>query len=329
MKVRRIAVVVLAVLLCTVVWAQQGRHGQMMGRQGQMGMRGGQMMGRGGGWMMGPGGRMMMGPHMMGRMSNVTTRDIPGGTVQMAYRPTPAMTGQIQFMVFVQDATGRRDYDATFSAYLYPPDNVDGGRGVQIVSMGAGHAMGYVDVEVPGAYELAVRVMRPDREDARVYFPLEVEEAAEGRQYAPGPGGRMMPRYGGGMGSGMMGQRGGMRGGQWMMGPMSQMIDRHIQGGELLMAYRPSPLTPGQAMFSLFANDGAGQPDPAASITGFIYPEGDPGAGRSLQMAPMGGGHSMGTVTIPSAGNYELAVRVVRPNMQDAVVYFSLQVQQQ
>ena len=323
MKATKIAVVVVAALMCTFAWAQYGRHGQMMGRQGQMG-QGGHMMGQGGGMMMGPGGRWMMGPRMMGRMGQTETRDIPGGAVHMAYRPSSPMTGQMHFMLWVDDENGRRDYDADVSAYLYPQDNVNNGRGVQIVSMGAGHAMGYVDVEDAGSYELAVRVMRPNREDARVYFPLQVQQRT-GDQYMAGPGGRMMPQHGGPMGM----QRGGMRGGQWMMGPMSQMMDRNIPGGQVMMAYRPSPLTPGQAMFSIFVNDESGMREMSATVTGYVYPEGNPSEGRSLQMAPMGGGHSMGTVMIPYAGAYELAVRVKRTDMEDAVVYFPLQVQGQ
>ncbi|MGC9318450.1 MAG: hypothetical protein ACP5KN_10530 [Armatimonadota bacterium] len=279
--------------------------------------------------MMGPHGRMMMGPHMMGPMSESQSREIPGGTVWMAYRPTPPTAGQVHFMVFVDDETGHRDFDATVSAYLCPQESVDAGRGVQVIPMGGGHAMGYVDVEEPGEYELAVRVQRPDREDATVYFPMQIQQAPEGQQYGMGPGGRMGPRYGQQMGPGMMGPRGGMRGGQWMMGPMSQMMERSIPQGEVAMAYRPAPLTPGQAMFSFFVSDLSGRRDPSATLTAFLYPQGNPEAGRSLQMAAMGGGHAMGTTTVPSAGSYELAVRVKRPNVDDALAYFPLQVHEQ
>ncbi len=270
--------------------------------------------------MMGPRGGQMMGP-----MSETYSRNIPGGTVWMAYRPTPPVTGQMRFIVFVNDETGRRDVDATISAYLYPRDAVDAGRGVQVVSMVAGHAMGFVDVEQPGDYELAVRVRRPDHEDVRVYFPLQIEEAPEGRQYGHGPGGRMGPQHRGEMGPGMMGPR-GMRGERWMTGPMSEMMERNIPRGELMMAYRPSPLTPGEARFSFFVNDASGLRDSSATISAFLYPRGNPDAGRSLQIASMSGGHAIGTTIIPSAGSYELGVRVMRLDMEDAVVYFPLQV---
>lgn len=183
--------------------------------------------------------------------------------------------------------------------------------------------------EEPADYELAVRVQRPDQKDARLCFPLQIQQAPEGQQYGMGPGGRMGPRYRGGMGPGMMGPRGGMRGGQWMRGPMSQMMERGIPQGEVMVAYRPSPLTLGQAMFSFFVSDLSGLRDPTATLTAFLYPEGDPDAGRSLQIAPMGGGHAMGTTTVPSAGSYELAVGVKRPNVHDALAYFPLQVHEQ
>lgn len=111
--------------------------------------------------------------------------------------------------------------------------------------------------------------------------------------------------------------------------PMCSEADRarrSIARGSVEMWHRPCLLAVGPARFYVRVFDADMQPDPRAQVSVYLYPEGDPDNGRGLQMQSLGAGEYYGLVNIPASGQWELAVRVMRPGMDDARVYYELPV---
>ena len=112
--------------------------------------------------------RMMMG-------ALVDERGISGGKVSIWHRPAMLTPGMVRFQVQVDELDGRGDADAKVNAYLYPKGNPNAGMGVTMRPVGGGHFYGMAEMPGAGSWELALRVMRPDMEDVRVYYDLPVE----------------------------------------------------------------------------------------------------------------------------------------------------------
>jgi hypothetical protein len=165
------------------------------------------------------------------------------------------------------------------------------------------------------------------------------------RMMHQGMGGQgMMQGQRGGMGQGRGGQgmmqgqrpRGGMQAGQGRhMGGMGQgrggqhapiAATRSLDGGEVTLGYLPTPLTTGQVDFRIHVKDIEGDYDEDATVSAFLYPSGNVAAGRTMRLQSHRDGRFLGMATILSAGPWELAVRVSRPGMADAKVYFPLDV---
>ena len=148
---------------------------------------------------------------------------------------------------------------------------------------------------------------------------------------------RMMHQGMGGQGM-MQGQRprGGMQAGEGRhMGGMGQgrggqhapiAATRSLDGGEVTLGYLPTPLTTGQVDFRIHVKDIEGDYDEDANASAFLYPSGNVAAGRTMRLQSHRDGRFMGMATILSAGPWELAVRISRPGMADAKVYFPLDV---
>ena len=123
---------------------------------------------------------------------------------------------------------------------------------------------------------------------------------------------------------------GGMRGmmighkGQ-MGGPFSEAQVRAIADGEVTIAHRPAQLTVGPVGFRVSVFKLSGQADSTATVTGFLYPQGAVGKGKTVQFSKMPM-HFVGSTTIAASGAYELAIRVKRPDYGDVVMYFPLSV---
>ncbi len=101
---------------------------------------------------------------------------------------------------------------------------------------------------------------------------------------------------------------------------------RAIEGGSVEVWHRPRALSAGAARFHVQVLDADGAPDAEATVSLYLYPNDDPGRGASLAVQPLGAGQYYGVVEISGAGEWELAVRVIRPGMEDARVYYDLPV---
>ena len=133
---------------------------QMMGGPGAGGMRG-----------------MMTGHkgQMGGPFSEAQVRAIADGEVTVAHRPVQLTVGPVGFRVLVFNLPGQADSTATLTGFLYPQGATDKGKTVQFSNMPM-HFVGSTTIAASGAYELAIRVKRPDHGDVVVYLPLSVGE---------------------------------------------------------------------------------------------------------------------------------------------------------
>ncbi|MFP3902730.1 MAG: hypothetical protein ACLFWB_00680 [Armatimonadota bacterium] len=141
----------------------------------------------------------------------------------------------------------------------------------------------------------------------------------EGMMQRPRQQRGMRPRQGrdeGGMGQG--------RGGQHA--PVAQR--RSIDGGEVTFGHLPPDLSTGQIDLRIHVLDINGNYDTDAEVSAFLYPKDNLNAGRRVALQTHRDGRFMAMTTIHTPGTWELAVRVARPAMEDAKVYFPLQVTQ-
>ncbi|MFO7948513.1 MAG: hypothetical protein R6V19_17050 [Armatimonadota bacterium] len=152
---------------------------------------------------------------------------------------------------------------------------------------------------------------------------------------------RMMGEQGGMRGEGMMKgprQDRGMRAGQGRQeGGMGQgrggehapvAARRSLDNGEVTLGYLPVDLTTGSVDLRIHVLDLDGSYDTDAEATAYLYPKNDVKAGRNVDLQSNRDGRFWGMTTIANPGTWELAVRVSRPGMDDARVYFPLQVTQ-
>jgi hypothetical protein len=110
-----------------------------------------------------------------------------------------------------------------------------------------------------------------------------------------------------------------------MMGTMQD--ERGIQDGTVTMWHRPAELSPGMVRLQVQVDDLSDAGDADAKVNAYLYPRNDVDAGMGVQMHPTGGGHFYGLVDVPSEGMWELALRVIRPGMEDVKVYYDLAVE--
>lgn len=110
------------------------------------------------------------------------------------------------------------------------------------------------------------------------------------------------------------------------MGAGMERLRRSIPAGSVEMWHHPKALTAGPARIHLQVFDGSRMPDADAQLSAFLYPEGDTGAGMGLTLMPLGAAQFYALTEIPAAGSWELAVRVMRPGMEDALVYYNMSV---
>lgn len=136
-----------------------------------------------------------------------------------------------------------------------------------------------------------------------------IREGEEPRQWMPGQG-----RHMGGMGQG--------RGGQHA--PIAQR--RSIDDGEVTLGYFPTDLTTGPVDLRVHVLNIDGEYDEDATVSAFLYPEGRAEIGKTLDLQSHRDGRFLGMTTIPTAGAWELGVRVSRAGEEDAKVYFQLEV---
>ncbi|MGI5816843.1 MAG: hypothetical protein ACOX9R_01965 [Armatimonadota bacterium] len=103
--------------------------------------------------------------------------------------------------------------------------------------------------------------------------------------------------------------------------------ERAIEAGSVAMWHRPAVLTAGTARFQVQVRDAARQGDARATVSGYLYPQGNVNAGTGVDLQSVGGGQFFGFAEIPEAGHWLLALRVKRPGMEDVRVYYDLPVE--
>lgn len=110
-----------------------------------------------------------------------------------------------------------------------------------------------------------------------------------------------------------------------MMGTMQE--ERGIEDGTITMWHRPAKLTPGMVRFQVQVDDLSDAGDADAKVNAYLYPKGDVDAGMGIPMHSVGGGHLYGMADVPMAGHWMLALRVMRPGMEDVKVYYDVPVE--
>ncbi len=130
-----------------------------------------------GGMKMCPMMQQMMGHHgrMGGPFSEAQVRAIEDGEVTIAHRPVQLTVGPVGFRVSVFKLSGQADATATVTGFLYPQGAADKGKTVQFNKMHM-HLIGSTTIAASGAYELAIRIKRPDHGDVVVYLSLSAGE---------------------------------------------------------------------------------------------------------------------------------------------------------
>jgi len=103
-------------------------------------------------------------------------------------------------------------------------------------------------------------------------------------------------------------------------------IQRALKDGVVALVVRPRTLRVGEARFGVHLMTAARELDTDATATAYLYPSGSPGAGMRVPLTRLAGGRFYGARDVPRAGEWQLALRVQRPGMDDEVVYYDLQV---
>lgn len=112
-----------------------------------------------------------------------------------------------------------------------------------------------------------------------------------------------------------------------MVSTLSAPVVRQLAGGTLTMVHAPAKLQVGTAYIALFIDDERGRPDAEAELSCHLYPPGEPDRGvKAFAWRAEPGRFLLREVLLREAGARELAVRVSRPDHEDSVEYFTLEI---
>jgi hypothetical protein len=104
-----------------------------------------------------------------------------------------------------------------------------------------------------------------------------------------------------------------------------QPITRAMVRGEVMLQNDPVCPTGGLVTLYIGVLDIDGKPRGGATVSAYLYPKSRPGGGQGINLVrSQRGAYFTGEATLTGAGPWELAVRVKRPRMADAKVYYSL-----
>ena len=102
--------------------------------------------------------------------------------------------------------------------------------------------------------------------------------------------------------------------------------ERGINDGVVSLKVHPAQAGQGLSRLQLVVYGADMTPDAGAAVSAFIYPAGNAGAGKTVEVTGTDPGEFYGAADLSGAGASELAVRVKRPGMADEVVYYMLNV---
>lgn len=112
-----------------------------------------------------------------------------------------------------------------------------------------------------------------------------------------------------------------------MVSTLSAPVVRQLAGGTLTMVHAPAKLHVGTAYIALFIDDERGRPDAEAELSCDLYPPGEPDRGvKAFAWRAEPGRFLLREVLLREAGARELAVRIARPDREDEVEYFTLEI---
>ncbi|HEY3397592.1 MAG TPA: hypothetical protein VGM19_08040 [Armatimonadota bacterium] len=97
-----------------------------------------------------------------------------------------------------------------------------------------------------------------------------------------------------------------------------------IPNGEMVVAHRPCPIQTGPVELHVHVDQADENPDGGATLSAYIYPQGDESAGHMIMFKTIMAGRFLGKTTLSGAGPWEVAIRVKRAYMQDSVTYWTL-----
>lgn len=233
-------------------------------------------------------------------LSRPVTRDLVGGTLTMVHAPATLHVGTAYIALFVDDAEGRPDADADLSCYLYSPGEPD--RGVRVFVWRAEPGrflLREILLKEQGRRELAVRVIRPNREDQVEYFTLEIDRMPEPECPAELS----------------------MHGGRSLLGPDARAFE--IPGGRLMIGHSPRPAHVGRIDFELLVQTTRAD---AISLSAILLRAGVSDFYDLLNLRNHGQGRFVGRAHVPAPGLYLLRVQCIPHGCLPCTVQYELRV---
>ena len=104
-------------------------------------------------------------------------------------------------------------------------------------------------------------------------------------------------------------------------------VEAALTEGFVKLHTRPAMRTPGLTRFGIHVHTVERDVlDADAQINAFVYPQGNPDAGMDVDTTRLGPGRFYGEARLEQPGTWELAVRVIRPGVEDERVYFDVEV---
>lgn len=106
-------------------------------------------------------------------------------------------------------------------------------------------------------------------------------------------------------------------------------VEAALDKGFVKLYTRPALRTPGLTRFGIHVNAAERDVlDADARINAFVYPQGNPNAGVDVDITRLGPGRFYGEARLEQVGPWELAIRVVRPDFDDELAHFDVEVRE-
>jgi hypothetical protein len=109
-----------------------------------------------------------------------------------------------------------------------------------------------------------------------------------------------------------------------MIGSLSNPKYKEIPEGQVGIGNHPCPIGAGPMDIHIHINNAQEDPDFGATVTAYVYPRDDESMGHMVMLQEESTGRWAGSTTLPGNGPWEMAVRVKRAGMEDAVTWWAL-----
>ncbi len=246
-----------------------------------------------------------MGPYTspyVDSLSIPVIRELKGGTLTMVHAPAELNTGTAWIALFVDDAAGRPEVEAEVSCWLHMSGEPDSGVRVYVQPVKPGRFLiRHLRFKQAGTRELAMRVIRPHREDEIVYFKLTVGQRPVADPTWPGvklPHARP----------------------PWSD---SRAEARSIPGGRLTMRHSPAQPRVGRIDFQFLVQADHSRRLP---LSAGLYRAGIGDFFEELHLTEYTGGVYIGSANVTRSGLYVLRAIVTSPGQTGCTVQFEMSV---